>query len=114
MGIMIQNEMAVEKAVLSSYIFASETSPVRAIKLDPKDFIHPFHKLVATCLNWLIENNMPTDELMVMHYIAKNNRIDEAEAEMMIDIMTAQPFANIKPYIEVLRQNAVKRRMLRL
>ena len=109
------NDLKIEQSILSSYIFSDfDGSIAREIKLSPDDFYHPFHQLLAKCINWLVEKELPTDEMTIHHYLSKNNNIGENEENMILDIMAANPFANPKPYIDMMKDNALKRGMLKL
>lgn len=109
------HDLNIERALLSSYILDNTKQTIEKgyrPKLDETMFYLPFHVLVAKCINWLLEKEMEFNELLIMHYISKNNNIGVNQENEMLNILVQSPFHNVLPLIDILQSYKIKREIL--
>lgn len=98
----------VERALLSTFIY-KDLSPISdtldRLELKEEWFRDPLHKIIAKCLIWLKKNEKGIDEVIVINYITKNNKVD---LEKWMLVLAANSFGSketIEAYIALLKKH---------
>ncbi|WP_345993749.1 DnaB-like helicase N-terminal domain-containing protein [Sulfurimonas sp. HSL-1716] len=102
-----------EKSVLSSVLFSMEEDERDEIfsRLHTEIFYLPSHRDIYDAMHNLYRSNKPIDEEFIKLQLSKQNKFDEA---VMLDILSANPIANVTSYIDQIVEYAKKRKMLEL
>ena len=101
-----------ERTLLSSLIFEPQMIEEFHAQIKNSDlFFHEAHKNIHRAILALHESDSPIDESFINAALKKTG-ID-AEKEL-VSILTANPVANLQPYVEELRELADKRSLLSL
>ena len=98
-----------EKSILSAILFNPELFFKH--KLTPEHFYLPAHQDIYNAMSSLVNDELPIDEEFLKQKLSKAGRFDESS---MLDILSANPIANIEPYIEQLLKHRDQRNILNL
>lgn len=98
-----------EKSILSAILFSPELFFKH--KLTPEHFYLPAYQDIYNAMSSLANDGLPIDEEFLKQRLSKVGRFDESS---MLDILSANPIANIEPYIEQLSKHRDQRNILNL
>jgi len=94
----MHNLLEIERLILSSIIFELSAEKEEQIeRLQVKDFFTIAHQNIFSTIKYLVSLNKPFEEHLLSKYLIKNKTFDE---QVMLDILTATPLANISHYID--------------
>ena len=99
--------LAMEQTLLCSIIF--EPSLLQKFKLDPENFYLIAHQNIVKAIHTLQISNKPIDEEFLANELIRNKVFDE---ETMLTVLSANPAANIEPYLLAIKKLAKKREIL--
>jgi replicative DNA helicase len=100
-----------EKSVLSSIIFDPRQFDELSTILKFDDFYLPAHQDIFRSMLSLTQKNEPIDEEFIKKELSREKKFDEA---VMLDILSANPIANVKAYVDVIKDKSLKRHLLTL
>lgn len=100
-----------EKSILSSIIFNPDIFSSTSKMLTDDHFYFVAHKNIYSAMSKLVAAEKPIDEEFLKSELNKFGQFDE---EVMIQILSANPIANITPYIEELTKYKDRRTLLGL
>lgn len=100
-----------EKSILSSIIFDPQQFDELDSILRYDDFYLPAHQEIFKAMVSLTRKDDPIDEEFLKQELLKAKKFDE---QAMLDILTANPIANIKSYVSEVKEKSLKRRLLTL
>ena len=100
-----------EKSVLSSIVFDPKQFDELSSVLKFDDFYLPAHQDIFRSMLSLMQKNEPIDEEFIKKELSREKKFDES---VMLDILSANPIANIKAYVDVLKDKSLKRHLLTL
>lgn len=105
--------LAFERAILSNIIFSIDASHIEETVIAIKsDFFYlPAHRDIFEAMETLLNSNKPIDEEFLKIELDKRKKFDES---VMLDIMSANPIANIKSYIDQVKEYWSKRKLIDL
>jgi len=103
--------IAFERTVLSAIIFDPEQFDELSSQLKKDDFYLPAHKDIFEAMLLLMQKDLPIDEEFIKKELQAMKKFDEA---VMLEILSANPIANIKAYIDEIKDKALKRNLLTL
>ncbi len=103
--------IAFERTVLSAIIFDPEQFDELSSQLKKDDFYLPAHKDIFEAMLLLMQKDLPIDEEFLKKELQAMKKFDEA---VMLEILSANPIANIKAYIDEIKDKALKRNLLTL
>ncbi|OCL85303.1 Replicative DNA helicase [Aliarcobacter thereius] len=106
----MNNNLNIEKAVLSSIFFDYENIYTAKEQLLPKDFYFPVHQKVYEAMLKLHSEDMPIDE----DFIRKRVGVNEVSDNVLIDILSANPITNIAAYCKEIKDKSIKRDLVSL
>lgn len=98
-----------EKSILSAILFNPEL--FNSHKITPDYFYLPAHQNIYNAMSSLIGDDLPIDEEFLKQRLSKVGQFDES---VMLDILSTNPIANIRPYIDELSKNKDRRNLLSL
>jgi len=99
----MNEEQAIERAVLSSYIFDSKIAVESKLKAD--DFYFLEHQAVFQIIQELIKENLPIDENFIL------KRTGDDKKNIILEIISSNPISNVKAYENELIQKSKKRKL---
>ncbi len=100
-----------EKSILSSIIFEPEQFDKLESILKSDDFYLPAHQEIFKAMTTLTRKDDPIDEEFLKQELIKAKKFDES---VMLDILSANPIANIKAYVDEIKDKSLKRHLLTL
>jgi replicative DNA helicase len=100
-----------EKSILSSIIFDPKQFDELEALLQADDFYLPAHQDIFAAMITLTHKDEPIDEEFIKKELSKEKKFDEA---VMLDILSANPIANLKAYVAEIKDKSLKRRLLTL
>jgi len=103
--------LSFEKSILSSIIFDPAQFDELESILKYDDFYLPSHQEIFKAMLSLTRKDDPIDEEFLKQELLKVKKFDE---QVMLDILTANPIANIKAYVDEVKEKSLKRRLLTL
>lgn len=103
--------LAFERSVLSSLIFEPAQIVDVTKNLTAEHFYLDAHKNIFNAINSLMLADKPIDEEFIRTELNRVGRFDE---RVMIEILTANPIANIRPYIDEMAKYRDRRTLLKL
>ncbi len=103
--------LAFERSVLSSIIFdPSQFDEFEAV-LSAEDFYLSAHQEIYRAMLSLSHRDLPIDEEFIKKELSGKGQFDE---RVMVEILTANPIANTKAYVQEIKDKAIKRNLLTL
>ena len=106
----MNNNLNIEKAVLSSIFFDYENIYIAKESLTPKDFYFPAYQKIYSAMLKLHSEDMPIDE----DFLRKKLDSKDVDDSVILDIFTANPITNIKAYVKDIKDASVKRELVSL
>lgn len=103
--------LAFERSVLSSIVFEPDNFQTVYEKLTEEDFYLPTHQDIFKVLMVLKKNDKPIDEEFIKKELLKIRKFDE---QVMLEILSANPIANLAAYIQEIKEKSLSRQTLRL
>lgn len=103
--------LAFERSVLSSLIFEPAQISEVSKSLTSEHFYLDAHKNIFNAITSLVLADKPIDEEFLRTELNRVGRFDE---RVMIEILTANPIANIRPYIDEMAKYRDRRTLLKL
>jgi len=103
------HNMNIERALLSSLIFDPENAEIILFELQPDDLYLPFHRKVFEACVKLHREEKPIDEEFVRMELGEG--FDEVA---MVDLLSANPIGDPRPYLRTLKELAMKRQLMTL
>lgn len=91
--------LAIERSVLSSFIFDPKGLIDLADKIDSDYFFLESHKDIFNCMLKLLQEDSPIHEDFLKKELSKNGKFNE---KTLIEILAANPISLLDPYIEEL------------
>ncbi|QNK85938.1 replicative DNA helicase [Aliarcobacter cryaerophilus] len=104
----MNNNLNIEKAVLSSIFFDGDNLYTAKELLAPKDFYFPAHQKIYDAMLKLHNEDMPIDE----DFIRKRVSSSDVSDNVLLDILAANPISNIKAYVKDIKDSAIKRELV--
>lgn len=101
--------IAIERAVLSSILYAPSIYEEVAAILSPKDFLYPTHKNVFEVMRECDALNLPLDAQIILQRSQGKVREDE-----IVEIASADSIANVEAYAKEIKESALKRELQEL
>ena len=101
--------LAFERSVLSSIIF--DPASFKDISLSANDFYLSSHQKIYEAMVWLDKEDKPIDEEFIRTYLVPRGSFDE---RVMVEILTANPIANVREYVARIRELAQMRALVLL
>lgn len=103
--------LAFEKSILSSIIFAPEQFDELGTILKKDDFYLQAHKDIFEAMQVLMQKNQPIDEEFIKKELTRTKKFDES---VMVEILSANPISNTKAYVDEVKEKSLKRHLLLL
>ena len=103
--------LAFERSVLSSIIFDPSGFDDFDAALSPEDFYLSAHQEIYRTMVSLAHRDLPIDEEFIRKDLSAKQKFDE---RVMVEILTANPIANTKAYVQEIKDKAIKRHLLTL
>lgn len=105
--------LAFERSVLSSILFVHDTDMIDDMvsMLDENLFYLQAHKDICAAIIKLHSSGLPIEESFIQKHLVGLGRFDE---RVMVEVLTTNSMANIKPYIDEMVEKARKRKLLSL
>lgn len=102
-----------EQAVLGAILIADKTI-IDDINLRVDDFYRPSHKIIYKAMLTLFKANKPIDNLTVIEYLDKTNKLEEAGGIACItSLVNCVPSAsNVKYYADMVKDTAIRRKYI--
>ncbi len=100
----------IERAVLSSILFDHEIIEDILGVLKPTDFYLPAHQKVFAVMMKLNYEDIPIDE----DFIRKRLDPKEVSDSVLVEILSANPIANIMSYVKEIKDSSIKRELATL
>ncbi|WP_345980392.1 replicative DNA helicase [Sulfurimonas sp. HSL3-2] len=100
-----------EKSILSSIIFEPRQFDELESMLQHDDFYLPAHQDIYKAMVSLTRKDEPIDEEFIKKELSKEKKFDES---VMLEILSANPIANIKAYVNEIKDKSLKRHLLTL
>ena len=103
----------IERAILTSILFEPWADDVQALfsQVTSHDFYYPFHQHFFSACYRLQAEGKPIDEEFIRALLQKEGKFDEVA---MLDIMSANPIANVSAYVTELKEKSQKRALATL
>ena len=101
--------LAFERSVLSSIIFDPAQFDDIEVVLKTDDFYLVAHQEIYHSMLSLASRDLPIDEEFLKKELSGRNKFDE---RVMVEILTANPIANITAYMQEIKDKALKRHLL--
>lgn len=103
--------LAFERSILSSIIFEPSQFDDLSNMLKKDDFYLAAHQEIYGAMLTLFQKEQPLDEEFIKKELLKAKKFDE---KAMLEILSTNPIANTKAYVEQLKDKALKRHLLTL
>jgi len=103
--------LAFERSILSSIIFEPSQFDELETQLKVEDFYLPAHQDIYASIKNLVAKDLPIDEEFIKNDLQAKKKFDE---NVLIEILSANPIANIKAYVNEIKDKALKRHLLTL
>jgi len=103
--------LAFERSILSSIIFEPSQFDDIETQLKVEDFYLPAHQDIYASLKNLVAKDLPIDEEFIKNDLQAKKKFDE---NVLIEILSANPIANTKAYVDEIKDKALKRHLLTL
>ncbi len=103
--------LAFERSILSSIIFDPSGFDEFEAILSPEDFYLAAHQEIYKAMVSLSHRDLPIDEEFIKKELNAQGKFDERS---MVEILTANPIANTKAYVQEIKDKAVKRHLITL
>ncbi|MBN2782982.1 MAG: replicative DNA helicase [Campylobacterales bacterium] len=103
--------LAFERSVLSSIIFEPQQFDELSSVLRVDDFYLPAHQDIFNAMLKLMQRDEPIDEEFIKKELLKLKKFDE---QVMLEILSANPIANTKAYVNEIKDKSLKRHLLTL
>ena len=101
------NLREIEKMVLSSIIFELSIEKEEQLeRLQVKDFFSIAHQNIYSAIKYFMQNDIPVEEHLLSKHLIKHKVFDE---QVMLEILSATPMANITHYIDQVINERKKR-----
>jgi replicative DNA helicase len=100
-----------ERSVLSSILFEPSLFEELGSVLKPEDFYIPTHGSVFLAMSILSQADKPIDEEFLKKELLRLKAFDE---QVMLEILSANPIANTKPYVNEILDKSKIRKLLSL
>ncbi len=108
----MHNLLEIERVILSSVIFELTAQKEEQIeRLQVKDFFSTAHQDVFSGIKYFVSISKPFEENLLNKYLIKYKKFDE---DVMLNILTATPMANISAYVDQVINERKKRDLLLL
>ena len=104
-----------EQAVLGAILIADKNmNVIDDINLRVDDFYRPSHKIIYKAMLTLFKANKPIDNLTVIEYLDKTNKLEEAGGIACItSLVNCVPSAsNVKYYADMVKDTAIRRKYI--
>ncbi|NPA59347.1 MAG: replicative DNA helicase [Epsilonproteobacteria bacterium] len=103
--------LAFERSVLSSIVFEPSQFDELSVTLKKDDFYLPAHQDIFLAMTALLQKDQPIDEEFIKKELIKIKKFDE---QVMLEILSANPIANTKAYVDEIKDKSLKRHLLTL
>jgi len=103
--------LAFERSVLSSIIFEPSQFDELSVILKINDFYLPAHQDIFASMLKLLQQDHPIDEEFIKKELIRIKKFDE---QVLLEILSANPIANTKAYVDEIKDKALKRNLLTL
>lgn len=103
--------LAFERSVLSSIIFEPSQFDELSSALKKDDFYLPAHQDIFASMLILMQKDQPIDEEFIKKELIRMKKFDE---QVMLEILSANPIANTKAYVDEIKDKSLKRHLLAL
>ena len=103
--------LAFERSVLSSIIFEPSQFDELSVALKKDDFYLPAHQDIFQAMLTLLQKDQPIDEEFIKKELIKAKKFDE---QVLLEILSANPIANTKAYVDEMKDKSLKRHLLTL
>ena len=103
--------LSFERSALSSMLYNPELFDEKKDFVNSSDFYLPSHQNIFIAMGYLSDNNKPINEEFIKKELLKTNSFDEA---VMMEIMMANPVANITSYINEIKDSSNQRKLINL
>ena len=103
--------LAFERSILSSIVFEPSQFDELSVALKSDDFYLPAHQEIFNVMLTLLQKDHPIDEEFIKKELIKIKKFDE---QVMLEILSANPIANTKAYVEEIKDKSLKRNLLTL
>ncbi len=103
--------LAFERSVLSSIIFEPSQFDELSVELKKDDFYLPTHQDIFQVMLTLLQKDQPIDEEFIKKELIKAKKFDE---QVLLEILSANPIANTKAYVDEIKDKSLKRHLLTL
>ena len=103
--------LAFERSILSSIVFEPSQFDELSTALKQDDFYLPAHKDIFNSMMLLLQKDQPIDEEFIKKELIKIKKFDE---QVMLEILSANPIANTKAYVDEIKDKSLKRHLLTL
>ncbi len=103
--------LAFERSVLSSIIFEPSQFDELSVILHKDDFYLPAHQDIFAAMLTLLQKDQPIDEEFIKKELIKAKKFDE---QVLLEILSANPIANTKAYVDEIKDKSLKRHLLTL
>jgi replicative DNA helicase len=103
--------LAFERSVLSSIIFDPSQFDEFESVLSAEDFYLSAHQEIYRAMLSLSHRDLPIDEEFIKKELSGKGQFDE---RVMVEILTANPIANTKAYVQEIKDKSIKRNLLTL
>jgi replicative DNA helicase len=103
----MHNLRELERVVLSSILFEMNVEKEEQLeRLQVKDFFSIAHQDICSAIKYFVQNDKPVEEHLLSKYLIKQSKFDE---QVMLDVITATPMANISHYVDQVINERKKR-----
>jgi replicative DNA helicase len=103
----MHNLRELERVVLSSILFEMSVEKEEQLeRLQIKDFFSIGHQDICSAIKHFVQNDKPVEEHLLSKHLIKQNKFDE---QVMLDVITATPMANISHYVDQVINERKKR-----
>jgi len=100
-----------ERSVLSSIVFEPSQFDDLSVTLKKDDFYLPAHQDIFAVMLTLLQKDQPIDEEFIKKELIKIKKFDE---QVLLEILSANPIANTKAYVDEIKDKSLKRHLLTL
>lgn len=103
--------LAFERSILSSIVFEPSQFDELSVALKKDDFYLPAHQDIFASMLILLQKDLPIDEEFIKKELSRIKKFDE---QVMLEILSANPIANTKAYVDEIKDKSLKRHLLTL
>lgn len=103
--------LAFERSILSSIVFEPSQFDELSNQLRKDDFYLPAHQDIFNSMTKLFQKDEPIDEEFIKKELNKIKKFDE---QVFMEILSANPIANTKAYVNEIKDKSLKRHLLTL